>query len=1184
MNSLKKSKDLLSSNTDFRPGFALIVTLTLMVLLLVLIMGLLSLSSVALRSESHNKPMLEARQNAILAMQLAIGQLQSLSGQDTRVTASAQLTDVTNPAVTGVWRSWEGTDHESTGRPIAPVYNSKKLAGDASEEIAAAGDGRFLGWLTSTALNKTPDIATVPGVSFTATDGYIPLVSEGSVIIPSPKPANYTEPMIYMEPTMVNNDTGAFAWWTSGENQKARISKPYEPGNDDAAGWAKQMKGHSVADPEPFRLESLLDTPEVTDKIISASQADIVASSSDPKVFAEFFHDFSTSATGLLTNTATGGWRKDLSLLTENWDTLPTSDLPLFRVQPDEDILFTRPVSGGNYQPERSLVYPWSDYQARNTSKIGEVSPICSWASLANFSTLYKSMTGNGSAIDLQYSHTDGNNSLENYNYHHKVRILPIIARIQWVYSHWAGPPPTGSAAGTLEPRLLVTPVFTLWNPYNVRISYNTGLATQETLTFWQRACLPNALRYNINGVQNTKYHSVLSSKNHDELTYSETRGNPWKNALIYSIKESFVLEPGQTILFSPVATPAVPSVELELQPGYRPSGGHYFALRSDTGSTPPASAASSISVDAKFDSEGLGGEAGLYLDVLTMPGTGGNFRKRTLAYRMVVDPTIAAEMYPPITGLASTTLGEASSQPQPFLTTILGPRTASNTFLPAKGFVQTSPLSNYAEMGKNAFSQGRYPGDSHPVNSLFDYSFRALSAVSDFTPNNGPNNSGCIITGFQSATGLHRCVLSELPNRPIQSIPELTSWDSRLDNPKPPFTLNSIANSDASPLFPKNAVWNPLNAAQGNRDLQNDESYCMNHLLFDDWFFSSIAPNSSNFGAPSGGASLKKTYSDFLTGNDPLPNRAYKSIASDTALAVASTSNIDTLYQKQIDTGTSWRTIASRLEVEGMFNVNSTSVQAWRALLGHARGQKVPYFDSSFSPALSGETDYAFTRFSVSGDVEAKSSTSISGTFQGAAEFAGYRTLDDAILTRLAEEIVNQVRLRGPFLSLSEFVNRQLSDVDTRAIGGAIQVALDTLAEDSSTNLYSELQTPGTLATANPPSPALAAYEFPKAAVGYNAYGLPGWTRQADILRPIAPVLSARDDTFTIRAYGDARNAEGDVTATAFCEAVVRRTRNYVDSADAADITTLPTTSINKAFGRRYEIVSFRWLSSSEI
>jgi hypothetical protein len=101
---------------------------------------------------------------------------------------------------------------------------------------------------------------------------------------------------------------------------------------------------------------------------------------------------------------------------------------------------------------------------------------------------------------------------------------------------------------------------------------------------------------------------------------------------------------------------------------------------------------------------------------------------------------------------------------------------------------------------------------------------------------------------------------------------------------------------------------------------------------------------------------------------------------------------------------------------------------------------------------------------------------------------------------------------------------------------------------------------------------------------VGHNTYGLPGWTRQADVLRPLAPILSARDDTFTIRAYGDSRDAAGKVQARAWCEATVQRGRNFVDPAEAADLTTAPTRQANKTYGRQFKVLSFRWLNINEV
>jgi hypothetical protein len=186
-------------------------------------------------------------------------------------------------------------------------------------------------------------------------------------------------------------------------------------------------------------------------------------------------------------------------------------------------------------------------------------------------------------------------------------------------------------------------------------------------------------------------------------------------------------------------------------------------------------------------------------------------------------------------------------------------------------------------------------------------------------------------------------------------------------------------------------------------------------------------------------------------------------------------------------------------------------------------------------------------------------------------------------MLDTLAENIVKQVRLRGPFLSLSEFVNRQLrDDNDDLALAGAIQTALNQLSDGTANDPYKTLKA---LSTATDPSPpGNEMYLFPKAAEGFSSYGMPGWIRQADILSPLAPILSARDDTFTIRAYGDARDKGGKVLARAWCEATVRRTRDFVDPADSAEITDTPTSETNITFGRRYVIIGFRWLSPDEI
>ena len=55
-------------------------------------------------------------------------------------------------------------------------------------------------------------------------------------------------------------------------------------------------------------------------------------------------------------------------------------------------------------------------------------------------------------------------------------------------------------------------------------------------------------------------------------------------------------------------------------------------------------------------------------------------------------------------------------------------------------------------------------------------------------------------------------------------------------------------------------------------------------------------------------------------------------------------------------------------------------------------------------------------------------------------------------------------------------------------------------------------------------------------------------------------------------------------IVARAWCEATVSRQRDYVDLADVADLTDVPTSVTNQEYGRRYAVVSFRWLLPDEV
>ncbi|MCR6656701.1 MAG: hypothetical protein NVV63_13015 [Opitutus sp.] len=74
------------------------------------------------------------------------------------------------------------------------------------------------------------------------------------------------------------------------------------------------------------------------------------------------------------------------------------------------------------------------------------------------------------------------------------------------------------------------------------------------------------------------------------------------------------------------------------------------------------------------------------------------------------------------------------------------------------------------------------------------------------------------------------------------------------------------------------------------------------------------------------------------------------------------------------------------------------------------------------------------------------------------------------------------------------------------------------------------------------------------------------------DFVASLEPLLQPRSDTFRIRAYGDAIDPlDGTVLSKAYCEAIVQRTPEVIDSA-------------NGTLGRRFVITYFRWLGPDDI
>ena len=273
-------------------GFVLVVTLSLMVLLILVALGLLSLSAISLRTATAAAAQQEARANARLALQLAIGDLQRGAGPDQRITAPGALVDPKAPrALTGAWRS-----HQAS---------SKSLSVDAKAQ--------FDRWLIShpsrTAIENGAAIPPVTGST-------VELIGPGSL-------GPDAEPGDRLAASMIGVDRGGFAYAVLDESGKARIDLVPRPGPFGEIG-----KQAHLGEARRFGIEAITPLGQGgfawwresgQDRSISLATGQLLPGATRVK---EFGNDLTVWSRGLLTDTARGGLRGDLSVMYEG--TMPT--------------------------------------------------------------------------------------------------------------------------------------------------------------------------------------------------------------------------------------------------------------------------------------------------------------------------------------------------------------------------------------------------------------------------------------------------------------------------------------------------------------------------------------------------------------------------------------------------------------------------------------------------------------------------------------------------------------------------------------------------------------------------------------------------------------------------------------------------------------------------------------------
>jgi len=1132
-------------------GFALIVTLTLMILLSVIALGLLTLSSVSLRSAGQQQLMQEARQNARLALMLAIGELQTATGPDQRITAAAEIKgdSLKQPHLTGAWQGWKWD-----GAGTTPKFSDRKQS-------------QFLRWLVSTREPATSMAIDFPSA---ASSGEMATLVKGKRAAGE---NDEVDAQIIPISGFAKNRKQGLAWAVFDESTKLPTVLP-EPVKKTATGSVALMNAAPLpgyASATKRNWSGLTTAASNRMKLISPGQASLAGIANDDRGF----HDLTSSTSGVLADAGKGGLAVDLSRLFSG-SALPAAYANRFLYSDTDTPLVGSPVrfSGANPFP----------------------SPDPSWRLLRSHYRLYDKLSG-GLTPSLETTAETrppaGTTGLaaQNSTFFHSQQIAPVIAKAQFVFSIGFGwhPGLTGATSATNDTLpanqrdyyvtwLVVDPVITLWNPYNVSVRF-----TGSRIDLYR---VPLTFRLYKNGkLINPEYTHLANT--FLSTDFNGRAGTYYRlNLLPDEGKTDFVMAPGEHVVFT--ATNHVKHFNLEfsqvglnLRRGFSPPAGN--------SSKPTVGGTSTLNVCVGPTGQPTGTDYGKpvrtiavkpndRIQVEVKPGranidkpaeTGGKEISGYLKYyvgppssqRLIggieLDydtddskylPSYSKEDLPTI--VVSDTIPKSPAQAdvylgptppvvrfkEPFLVSTFQLKTERNSKFPSRSWLNNSPVNLFASEGidqKEPWSAQQY---ELQWESMTDWPPTSPGIEISNTLNHGYGGPG-----IYAQSGLEYATHSAIPLAPALSIPQLRHAPLNVGG-QLPLTSQIVANAFAPALINPDSV----RATSGNRTFL-DHSYFANSALFDRSFFSGLAdPGGVLDKAPD----VRTAITDFVDGRAPLANPRF---------VPHTNGRKSSQIADEITASDGYLKSAAYLLIDSPFNVNSTRVDVWEAFLASTLGTDVPMMKSGTFSTDSGD-GIAVSRLLPSNGKALESGTD--PVSNDLAKWNGHRRLTKAQIRRLAEEIVTEVRARGPFQSMAEFVNRR-PEAGTLGQSGALQAALQR-ADINQIAL-------------NPRSAVTDS-----SGTGNTADGAPGILTQADLLTPIAPVLTVRGDTFRIRSYGESASGT-EPKVRAWCEAVIQRLPEYIDAAADQPWTT-PKSPANIRFGRHYELISFRWLLPSEV
>ena len=1133
----------------------------LMSLLVIIALGMMGLSSTTLRISSRVQARALAQANARFAMLMAIGELQNQLGPDQRVTAPASILDsnpatsspegLTHPYLTGVWNARNAT--------IDSLENYNNRPPDYSRDKP-----HFRRWLIS-----HTNVADTEKLNFAA-NGSLP----NSVrLLASQDPAQQ------VVASRVPVRGGSYAWWVGDENTKALINRRDLLARESNPAVAQLMANFASPSAHGIRaltgFETFPSNTTQSDQGITREQVTLL----DPQGTRSrsMYHDITPYAESVLANVTTGSLRKDLSLYLER-----------------NDINWLADWKNPNWQSG-----PLGPNQKIALSPLNEFDTLA-WKTLHHYYNMHRQVryVNNRPRVTAVDNHAPAAiDPISNPQWNNGVTMIsPVIVRMQYLISYGV------SKVGEKDYDLHVYsyPVVTLWNPYNVDMQINGYNIWIHNLPLSHRVFRNNAAT----SVPDFNWHfgggmtgGVLV------MRFGQPFGSP--NA-------PFVLRAGEQKIFNPKNFSIIngnwPTADMaeNTDPSTfystSPTASHVGHPR-NVGRMNGIEEADRIALQTRMQTwemfsqelKGYGWQSTFEVRSEPRgdhPGHDPRMRQQlfTSTYAWRFENSSPSSNQLSINNFPTKPVRELINAPTPFCLVECRLKPLDESQLPNKTWLHNIPTHPFA--GCTSSEQGadpKTPFSSHPFTVTFDQRTSVIGLFSTI-PYMGPS---------YTPAGQRFVIARDIPQVPLNSLVQLQNLPQcsmeSLNHSGLLQQNHAIGNSYASPGVPADQIksngWNfnvnPYFLWQGG-DLsgqlsaQNrwinapnlDRSYVANHLLFDDYFFSSMAPQTSTFYQRFGSTrALSRVVRDFYNGTQPLPNAAYQAhlagVSTDQVVNSLVAPSGNPLADAHLKA-------AAHLMCAGGFNINSTSVPAWTIMLASAHLKRPVIMDSEASGVPSAQTSGNFMVSRYAMPIGGRASPNGNEN----ARWRGYRELTAAELQQLAEAIVRQVKQRGPFRSLGEFLNRRLTTSnEPMALYGALQAALEdpqvTINQNYRTRNITAADIQGTQ------------YAFRAAALGSRFQGSPAYVSQADILQPIAPVMQARSDTFVIRSYGEALSPDGrTILAQAWCETIVQRYPAYVDPRDQPQMPadTPNLQPINKQLGRRFVVKSFRWLTPREV